>query len=182
MQDSVDAKIDETTLRRKWRAEYVDAFLAQVGVVKNSLGPSTRKCLDDWARQVQLVEAQPSANWGNAILNLCRAVESELSSMGKISGLDFMKSKQALGSKAQSLKRFKPDPSVKQAVTNRGIKPGFVFSSLADLLSKLADVRAKTDSAHGGLEIGTATKKDAEEARQLGGKILVGIVSRGPGT
>ncbi len=171
--------MDEATLRRKWRAEYIDVFITQYGLAKESLTSSTAKCLDDWARQVQLVEAQPSANWGTAIINLCKAVESAMAaSLGMISGLDFMKQKEPLGSKARSLKLLKPEPSLRQTVANRGLKPGFVFSSLAELLSKLADVRTKTDSAHGGLEIGTATKKDADEARQLAGKILAGIVSK----
>lgn len=174
--------MDETALRRKWRTEYVDSFLSEFGVARQALGESTCKCLDDWARQIQLVEAQPSANWGNVILNLCRAVESELShSLGRNQGLDFMRGKETIGSKVQSLRRFRPDTEVRQRLTNQGIKPGFVFSELPNLMSSLAAVRSKTDSAHGGVEIGTATLKDAQEARQMAGKILKGVVSKKPG-
>ena len=174
--------MDETTLRRKKRTEYIDSFLSELGVARRAFAGSTGKCLDDWARQIQLVEAQPSANWGNVILNLCRAVESELAhSLGRIQGLDFMRGKKAIGSKVQSLRGFKPDTEVRQRLSNQGIKPDFVFSALPNLMSSLAAVRSKTDSAHGGVEIGTATLKDAQEARQLAGKILKGVVSKKPG-
>ena len=174
--------MDEAALRRKWRTEYVDSFLSEYGVPRQALGESTGKCLDDWARQIQLVEAQPSANWGNVILNLCKAVESELAhSLGRIQGLDFMRGKQAIGSKVHSLKQFKPDTAVRQRLTNRAIKPGFVFSALPYLMGDLAEVRSTTDSAHGGVEIGTATMEDAKEARQLAGKILKGVVWKQPG-
>ena len=156
--------MDDATKRQERRKEYVDKFLSEIGVAHDALTKSTHKCLDDRARQVQLVTDQPSANWGKAILDLCRAVESQLAGSA------------ALGSKVQSLQRSKLDSAVKQRLTARGIKPGFVSLKLPDMLRGLAELRSQTDAAHGGVEIRTATIDDAQHARDLAGNVLRGIV------
>jgi len=169
--------MDDDTKRREMRKEYVSQFLSEIGVAYDTLAPSTHQCLDDWARQVLLVTDQPSANWGTVILHLCRAVESQLaSSLGQVQGLEFLAASEPLGSKSQSLKRSKLDNAVKQRLTARGIKPGFVSSKLPALLRDLAELRSQTDAAHGGLEIRTATIKDAQQARAMAGNVLQGIV------
>ena len=137
--------------RQEWRRRHVDQFLAPIGVTRDVLASSTQQCLDEWARQVHLVLNQPSANWGAAILNLCRAVESELASrLGSIDGLQFFAGSTPLGSKAKSLSDTKLDTSVKQKLDSSGIKPGFVSSTLAPKLFELTHLRSDTDSAHGG--------------------------------
>jgi hypothetical protein len=168
--------MDDATIRQEKRKEYVDQFLSEIGVVHNALAKSTHKCLDDWARQVQLVTDQPSANWGNVILHLCRAVESQLaSSLGQVQGLEFLAGNTPLGPKSQSLQRAKLDSAVKQRLTARGIKPGFVSSKFPEILRGLAELRSQTDAAHGGLEIRSATIDDAQQARHLTGIVLRGI-------
>ncbi len=169
--------MDDPAARRQWRKDHVDAFLSQIGVPRRALARSTEQCLDDWARQVQLVTDQPSANWGDVLLHLCRAVESELaSSLGAIPGLEFLAGADALGSKANSLKRAKLDPSVKRQLISCGIKPGFVSSTLADKLLALAGIRSETHSAHGAARIRAATKDDARQAADLVRDILRRIV------
>jgi hypothetical protein len=102
--------MDDTTKRQTRRKEYVDQFLSEIGLAHDALTMSTHKCLDDWARQVQLVTKQPSANWGDVILHLCRAVESQLAgSLGQVQGLEFLAGSAPLGSKWQSLQRSKLD-------------------------------------------------------------------------
>lgn len=165
--------------RRRWRTGHVDSFLSRVGVARTALAGSTLHCLDEWARQVQLVSDQPSANWGGALLRLCRAVESQLASnLGTIPGLTFLAGSDALGSKAKSLKQAPLDLPVKQRLQARGIKPGFVASMLADKLFALARLRSETHSAHGAVQIRPATKDDARRAEDLVGDILRGIAPR----
>lgn len=171
--------MDDQASRRQWRTNHVDSFLNRVGVQRSALAASTEQCLDDWARQVQLVTDQPSANWGDVLLHLCRAIESELaSSLGTIPGLHFLAASDALGSKAKSLKQAPLDASVKQRLSSRGIKPGFVASALADKLFALARLRSETHSAHGAAHIRAATNDDARQAADLVGEILRGIARR----
>jgi len=168
--------------RQRWRAEYVKQFLRRYGLAPGSLSSSTLKCLDDWARQVQLVEAQPSANWGKVVLDLCRAVESELAAgLGSIAGLEFLAEGQALGDKVRVLRQITMDSSLKQRLQARRIKPGAV-SGLPKKLSDLAALRRSADSAHGGAEIREATQTDARKAEDLAGRILRDLIpTQAPG-
>ena len=162
--------------RRRWRAEYVDHFLRKYGLAQGSLSNSTLKCFDDWARQVQLVEAQPSANWGKVVLDLCRAVESELAAgLGSVTGFEDLAAPTALGQKANYLRSVTKDPSMKQRLQARGFRPGAVFA-LPNKLSDLAALRRITDAAHGGTEIGEATQEDAQSAKHLAGSILRDLI------
>src|SRR5712691_9772518 len=171
--------MDDATKRQVRRKEYVDQFLHEIGIVHDALAKSTHKCLDDWARQVQLVTDQPSANWGKVILDLCRAVESQLaSSLGQVQGLEFLAGSAPLGSQAYNLQHSKLDSAVKQRLIARGIKPGFVSSKLPAMLRGLAELRSQTDAAHGRVEIRTTTIDDVQHARGLAGNVLRGIVSQ----
>src|SRR5882724_6516250 len=89
--------------RRTWRCDYVDHFLSDNGVSRAAVTESSLKWLDEWARQVQLVENQPSANWETVVLQLCKAVESELAAgIGSIGALFCLRSG-TMGQKAKSL-------------------------------------------------------------------------------
>jgi hypothetical protein len=170
-------EIDHAAGRRRWRKECVDKFLASINVSRQVLARPTQRHLDEWARQVQLVTDQPSANWEAAILNICKAVESQLAiSFGSITGLDFLAAPTPLGSKAHSLKNAKLDAAVKQKLSSSGIKPGFVASTLSTKLFALAELRSGTGSAHGGGAMWSATARDAREALRIAGDILIGIV------
>jgi hypothetical protein len=86
--------------RRRWRVQYVEKVLSRYGLVADSLSSSTLQCLDEWARQVNLTEMQPSSNFNSVDLNLCRAVESQLAvSFGAIAGLEFLGKGRPLGDK-----------------------------------------------------------------------------------
>src|ERR1019366_10063939 len=77
----------------------------------NRLAASTQKCLNDWARQVRLVQDQPSSNFGNAVIQVCRAVESELTAgLGSIHALSFLRDG-TLRQKAKRLEAMKLDAS-----------------------------------------------------------------------
>jgi hypothetical protein len=169
-----------TEERRQWRRRYVDGFLHDSELSRDVLAESALDCLDEWARQVQLVENQPSANWGNVILQLCRAVESQLTaSFRDMSGLACLAADSALGHKVANLKKKKVDDETKQRLRDCGIQPNFVMLTLPDLLSNLASLRRKTGSAHGSAEPRSATQEDGCQARQLCVQILRGIVPTG---
>ena len=163
---------------RRQRREYVDRFLADVGLAFEALFPSTQKCLDEWARQARVVEDQPSANFGNVVVQLCKAVESELAAgLGSVEALNFLTGG-ALGQKSEALTRAKLDVKTKLRLESWGIKPGFVVSDLPKLLSQLAKLRRDTDSAHGNAEIRSANLQDSRRARQIAGQILRGVARK----
>ena len=162
--------MDETTQRRQRRREQVEQFLAGVGISLQHLAASTQECLDQWARQVLLVQDQPSASWAMAVLQLCRAVESELANtLGQKEGLQFLADDGALGDKTRRLSQL--DQPTKQRLASSGIKAGFL-NELRELLSKLAKIRRQTDAAHGAAELQMATLEDADRVRKLAGTIF----------
>lgn len=163
--------------RRRWRREHVDRFLNEIGLVRDRLATSTQICLDEWARQVKLVQDQPSSNFGNAVIQLCKAVESELASgLGTIDALSFL-GDGTLGQNAKRLEATELDQSSRQRLASHGTKPGFVRTDLPKLLSTLARLRSNTDAAHGNAEIYSANAQDAARARELAGRILRGIAA-----
>lgn len=163
--------------RQRWRREYIERFLTEFGLVHERLANSTKKCLDDWARQVKVVEDQPSSNYGSVVIQLCKAVESELATgLAGIETLAFLRDG-TLGQKAKRLETTKLDEPSKQRLTARGTKPGYVTSDLPRLLSRLARLRSDTDAAHGNAQINSASAVDAENARKLAGQILRGIAA-----
>ena len=162
--------------RERWRDEFVEQFLQKYGIARDSLSDLTLDCLDDWARQVYLVEEQPSANFNAVVLNLCRAVESELAAgLGSVAGLEFLADLTPLGNKAHDLRKVTMDSSLRQRLLARGIKPG-IISALPKKLLDLATIRRDTDSAHGGAEIGEATQEDAQKTIHLAGIILRDLI------
>jgi len=158
----------------------VDQFLAYYGIHLEVLASSTQDHLLEWARQATLVEDQPSSNFGNAIMELCKAVESELAAgLGSIPALAYLTSG-TLGAKRVFLKSAKLNDQTKQQLKSRGIKPGFVSSDLPGLLSVLADLRSETGAAHGNAKIQSASLAEANQAKQYAGKILKGIARKSP--
>jgi hypothetical protein len=167
--------MDSTATRRQWRRELVDKFLAENGLTYDVLAQSTQKNLDEWARQVRLVTDQPSANWDNAVLQLCKAVESELAStLGRAKGLEFLASEDALGNKAHRLEKFVWQSATTQRLSLPGSKLTFVPSTLPTLLLRLA--RLRRDSAHGRVRTGSATAKEGRQARTLAATIFKQII------
>src|SRR5262249_31450725 len=168
--------MDSTLPRQERRRESVNRFLSEIGTMLQRVGDPTQKHLDGWARQVQLIEDQPSANWDNAVLQLCKAIESELAlTLGKVRGLGFLASKGNVGAKASWRRKHRLDGATEQRLKAKGFKPGFVVRELPRLLGDLADLRSDTDSAHGGIEIRSASKDDGLRARRLAVKIFRGI-------
>jgi hypothetical protein len=164
--------------RRRWRAEFIEQFLQKYSIPQESLSNSTLKCLDDWARQVYVVEEQPSANLNAVVLNLCCAVESELAvGLGSISGLGFLSEGQPLGDKARVLEGVIKGSALRQRLQAKGFKPGAV-SALPKKLFDLAALRRETGAAHGGVEIGAATHEDAQKAKHWAGIILRDLIPR----
>ena len=181
MCDSLQSHMQAATeQRRRLRRAYVDQFLADWGLHFEALAPSTQQCLDEWARQARLVEDQPSSNFGTVLIQLCKAVESELAAgLGNIPALTTL-TDGTLGEKAHVLGKVKLGFQTKQQMESHGIKPGFVVSDLPKFLLCLARLRSKTGSAHGNAEIRSASLQDASRARQLAGQILRGIERNAP--
>jgi hypothetical protein len=167
--------MDKTKSGQQRREQHVDTFLNEIGLQRSALSVPTRQHLNEWARQALLVMDQPSSNWDSAILNLCRAVESEMADrLGSVSVLQFFANQISLGEKARSLAQARLDKSGKQQLEKRGIKPGFVTHSLSVKLHNLANIRAAT--AHGGTQVQSATEKDAQKTRGLVSDVFRGIV------
>jgi len=86
--------------RQLLRLDYVNHFLAEFAISPSCLAESTRKELDEWARQRLLIDDQPSANWRAVVLHLAVAVECQLAvSLGRIQLLTFFGKKSALRNK-----------------------------------------------------------------------------------
>ena len=169
--------MDDVALRRERRQRLVEQFLAEFGVSSQQLATSTNKCLDEWARQLMLVQDQPSANLANVVLQLCCAVEAELAvTLGREPGLEFLAGDGALGDKARRLSQV--DARTKQRLTAKGVKVG-LLGELQRLLSQLARIRRETRAAHGGVALQTATSADAKQTRQITGTIFKRVQTTG---
>jgi hypothetical protein len=168
--------------RKEDRDKRIREFLQGYGISPESLSKSTLQCLHDWARQVQLVENQDSANYKDVIKNLCSAVESELAAgLGSVKDLEFLAAPIAIGQKAKNLQNLGMNHSLKQRLKAHGLKPGAVLG-LKEKLSDLAKLRSSTGSAHGAAKIMEATQADAKKAQHLSGRILRdSIPTKGPG-
>jgi hypothetical protein len=163
--------------RQLLRRDYVSRFLTEFAISANCLAESTRKELDEWARQVLLIDDQPSANWRAVVLHLAVAVECQLAaSLGRVQTLTFFGKKSALGTKVMKLRKATLDSSTEHQLAARGINPAFVRSELADLMSRLA--ASRNPKIHGSARLENFTTKDANEMRQLAGLILRGCQRR----
>jgi hypothetical protein len=167
---------DRTAARRKWRREFIDQFLAEINITHDMLSPSTQTSLNEWARQVQLVTDQPSANWDQAVLQLSKAVESELAcKLGQVKGLECLASEKPLGDKAKDLEDIQ-----KRALTRRlSLLKFTVPPELPGLLFNLAKLR--NPAAHGGVAVRTATRTEGQRARNITAKILKRIIQADKG-
>jgi hypothetical protein len=173
--------MDSAVERRRWRREWVEVFLSEIGVAYERLAPQTRRNLDDWARQVQVYLTQRSAGFETVVLELCKAVESELAcGLARVVGLEFLGNADTLGTKAHRLRALQSREVVAQRLAGLGFKPGFVLSALPGLLLELARIRSQANVAHGGVATEVATPKDAERTRSLAKRVLKELV-RPPG-
>ena len=142
------------------------------------LAPSAEEHLLEWARQAKVVEDQPSSNFQNVVLQLCKAVESELATgLGSLRQLSPLKNG-TLGQKAAAIKAVQLSEETKQQLLSWGIVPAFVSSELAALLSRLGKLRRETGAAHGNVVMYYASLDDSNQARQLAGQILRGVAKR----
>jgi len=174
--------------RQHKRRAHIDTFLLQAGISPSALAQSTQKCLDDWARQDLLVQDQPSANYWNVVMGLCRAVECQIDySLGRVHGLEMLAGKEPMGAKGHGLKGLVKSlggtltPRTNHELKQLGIKPMVVTRNLPSLLLSLARVRKETNSAHGNAVVSEATQKDASRARHLARQILQGICAKSEG-
>jgi hypothetical protein len=164
--------------RQRWRRAYVARFLAAFGLASEVLAPSTQDHLVEWARQAKLVEEQPSSNLQSVILQLCKAVESELAAgLGSLRQLSFLRDG-ALGQKAAKIKSVQLKEETSQQLESWGIKPAFVLSELPALLSRLAKLRRETHAAHGNVEMHSTSLDESNQARQLAGQILQSVARK----
>ena len=167
----------ETLERQRWRRTFIATFATDFGLDVEVLAPSTRTWLEEWARQSKIVEDQPSSNFQDVILQLCKAVESELAAgLGNTETLSFLKGG-TLAQKAAGLRKVRLDVKAAQEIEHRGIKSDFIVGELPGLLSGLSTLRWETGAAHGNAQIGSATLEDANRARGLAGQILQAIAS-----
>jgi len=168
--------------RQAAREKEVDDFLDKYSLTRRMISPPALKCLDDWARYQILVRREPSANSSAVLLELCKAVESEVANrLRGIAGLGLIEAGCAMGDMVRCLRNLELTPQVKTELQSRNLKPGFVQKSLPDQLKLLADLRNATHAAHGKLWVGSATVAQAAEAQRLTGTILKSIVARCPG-
>jgi hypothetical protein len=150
----------------------VDEILKDAGATREGVARPTVKYLDDYARDEYSNQQQPSASWNNAILNLCRAVESELASgLGRIAGLEFLAGDRTLGEMIKALEKTRFDEPLRQRLVSKRFKPGAV-SALAANLKELNKLR----EAHGGVEEKAQKLEDAKKAVRRAVEILKAVI------
>jgi hypothetical protein len=121
--------------RQLLRRDYVSRFLTEFAISANCLAESTRKELDEWARQVLLIDDQPSANWRAVVLHLAVAVECQLAaSLGRVQTLTFFGKKSALGTKVMKLRKATLDSSTEHQLVE-------TLKSMEVLVSKISRPR-----------------------------------------
>jgi hypothetical protein len=148
--------------RRTRRQTLIDEFLLEYAVSVDRLAASTRKGLDDWARQTALVEDQPSANRADVILNICKAVESQIKvTLEPHRGLVFLGTNSALGTKANQLSDV-----IRRSYGQRAA----VLLELQKKLRALANLR--NPPAHGPKSVASMTEQQAKQARSVAGVFL----------
>lgn len=159
------------TNREQQRQTLVQAWLTRNGVDQNGLHQSSMKYLDDWARQVLVVESQPSASFDEAISNLSRAVEAQVKeSLGSVSELDSLRTASALGTMGLTLERLAGGKPPSQKLESLGYQPGFVYKTLPRKLLKLADLR--NPCTHADPDVPRSGADRHERAQDLAAEIL----------
>ncbi len=144
--------------RQRQREQYLVGLLSPVGIELHDLAKSTAEALHQYARFMLTSADAGSASFNTPVIELCRAVESEVDArLSDLSGLAMLKGK-PLGKKAGLLSRLSAEDTAALGLDPKMVK------SLADNLKSLGKVRSRTGAAHGSGEPRHATKDDAEQA------------------
>jgi len=144
--------------RQRQREEYLSGLLQASAVSLEDLSPATRTALHEYARFMLLVASAQSASWNSPVIELCRAVESEVAvALGDCPGLRGLRNETTLGEKAQLLRNL--------TAATRGWLPSqqylpYVANNLAKHLHELAQIRRVSGAAHGGTNERHATRAD----------------------
>lgn len=141
-------------------------LLSPVGLALSDFAGATQGFLDEYARYALLALDNPSASWDGAVVELCKAVETELGhTLGECPGLRPLKEGTTLGEKAKRLRD--PSPAAVSWLAARKWDAHQVKGTLASQVSKLANVRGRCGAAHGGLEGREAKKADHDQALKI---------------
>ena len=153
----------------------VDKLLAAAAITPGQLSPETRSELDNWARSSLEASDFPTAPWHDAVINLCRAVESEMAStLGTQPGLEFLAvaARLELGAKAKRLQHL--DGEAVQRLRASGVRAG-MLKELSTLLGELASLRGP--AAHASSR--RITSEDAKRAERISARVLKHLHSSG---
>jgi hypothetical protein len=171
--------VDTSHARAQRRQSKIVGVEERFGLSLEWLCAPAKDHLTKWARQVLLTEDAPSATYDEAILNLCRTVESQLAStLGPIKELAFVIGGLPLGTLARSLRQTLTGtalPPIRTKLKDRVAVPGFVLHQLSPALQKLADLRSDTGIAHGSSQLSSASAADHDAALKIAIDILRGL-------
>jgi hypothetical protein len=143
---------------RRRREEYLANLLRPSAVSLGDLSPATRTALHEYARFMLVVAAAQSASWNSPVIELCRAVESEIAvALGDCPGLGGLRKATTLGEKAHLLRNL--TPTAKGWLSSRQYLQ-YVSTALPRQLHELAQVRSSSGAAHGGPDERHATRAD----------------------
>jgi hypothetical protein len=163
---STDHKIPSggSTDRAASRRRYLDTLLQPWSLGLGDIAPPTRRALEGYARFMLLVAPARSASWNTAVVELCRAAESEvvvtlhdclgLTSLGRL----------ALGEKASLLRSLSP-AAVAWLSSRRYM--AYASTTLPKRLLALAQIRRDSGAAHGGPEEREARRADHDPALRI---------------
>lgn len=163
--EGVDAEpITGKSPRAPERQKFLGKLLKTAGIELDDLSEGARDALENYARFVLGSGDAPSASWNHPLVEIARAVESEMdATVGDVKGFQPLKT-MALGEKAHWLKQRKDNESLRKALSSRGLSPKYFLDELPDSLLELASIRKVTGYAHGKAIARNATKTDAERA------------------
>jgi hypothetical protein len=151
----------ESVDRAGRRREYLDGLLKPSGLSFEDLATPTHRALHEYARFMLLVARAQSASWNTAVIELCRAVESEvvvtLRGCPGTANLD----RRTLGEQASVLRSL--PPAAVAWLSGRRYLP-YVSTTLPNRLGMLAQLRSTSGAAHGGRE---ATRADHEPVLKI---------------
>lgn len=146
--------------RAAQRREYLDRLLRPAGLRLDDLAPPTRKALHEYARFMLGSAQAQSASWNTGVMELCRAVESELAvSLRDCPGFANF-AKRTLGEQAAVLRAL-PLAAVSWLSARRYVP--YVSKTLPNRLAQLARLRGDSGAAHGGPEGQQATPADHKQ-------------------
>ena len=156
---------DASAERKKARQQYLAKLLAPHGVTLTHLAPGAQAALHEYARFILVSGDAGSADWGAPIIHLCKAVECELIAMlDGIPGLEDLE-RIGIGQMGRALQAKTSD--LRSALSRRGLPATYILDVLPELLLRLAEIRRKSQSAHGSKSPRKATRADHDKALNI---------------